>query len=194
MIHILQMEFNTELILLSDNISTSINLPVRSTIHSNVSCNFYNYIELSIYSTFSLNDHTIFSYVENIYSNNNILNIINTKENIFKSYAEKISPKFFENRVNESEKKLKYYKEKLYEQIKKILTDKKNTAEQVFVRLESINPENIIKRGYSLVYKNNTLIKSVNQTNIGELVKIQLSDGFVYAQVKEILKGEDNGI
>ena len=76
MIHILLMEFNTELILLSDNISTSINLPVRSTIHSNVSCNFYNYIELSIYSTFSLNDHTLFSYVENIYSNNNILNII----------------------------------------------------------------------------------------------------------------------
>ena len=70
------MEFNTELILLSDNISTSITLPVSNIIHSNVSYHFYNYIELSLDSSFSLNDHTLFSYVENINSNNNILNII----------------------------------------------------------------------------------------------------------------------
>ncbi len=70
------MEFNTELILLSDNISTSIILPIRNVIHSNVSCHFYNYIELSIDSYFSLNNYVMFSYVENIDFNNKIINII----------------------------------------------------------------------------------------------------------------------
>ena len=37
------MEFNTELILLSDDISTSIILPISNVTHSNVSCHFYNY-------------------------------------------------------------------------------------------------------------------------------------------------------
>ena len=37
------MEFNTELILLSDDISTSIILPISNVIHSNVSCHCYNY-------------------------------------------------------------------------------------------------------------------------------------------------------
>ena len=60
------MEFNTELILLSDNISTSIILPIISVRHSNVSCHFYNYIGLSIDSYFSLNNYVMFSYVENI--------------------------------------------------------------------------------------------------------------------------------
>ena len=70
------MEFNTELILLSDNISTSIILPIISVRHSNVSCHFYNYIELSIDSYFSLNNYVMFSYVENIDFNNKIINII----------------------------------------------------------------------------------------------------------------------
>ena len=70
------MEFNTELILLSDDISTSIILPIIRVRHSNVSCHFYNYIELSIDSYFSLNNYVMFSYVENIDFNNKIINII----------------------------------------------------------------------------------------------------------------------
>ena len=74
------MEFNTELILLSDDISTSIILPISNIMHSNVSCHFYNYIELSIDSYFSLNNYVMFSYVENIDFNNKIINIIKKTE------------------------------------------------------------------------------------------------------------------
>ena len=70
------MEFNTELILLSDDVSSSITVTLRNTIYSNINYHFYNNIVLSLDCYLNLNDHILFSYVENIGPNNTILNII----------------------------------------------------------------------------------------------------------------------
>lgn len=87
MIPILLMEFNTELILLSDNISTSVILPLDNTSYSNINYCYYNNVYLSWDSYFSLNDNILFSYIENIESNNAILNIVKTiRSNIALSF------------------------------------------------------------------------------------------------------------
>ena len=70
------MEFNTELILLSDDVSSSITVTLRNTIYSNINYHFYNNIVLSLDCYLNLNDHILFSYVENIGPNNTILDII----------------------------------------------------------------------------------------------------------------------
>ena len=81
------MEFNTELILLSDNISTSVILPLDNTSYSNINYCYYNNVYLSWDSYFSLNDNILFSYIENIESNNAILNIVKTiRSNIALSF------------------------------------------------------------------------------------------------------------
>ena len=55
---------------------------------------------------------------------------------------------------------------------------KQNTA-----KLNVLSPLNILSRGYSLVYKEDTLIDSVNDININDKIKVQLSNGLLECTV-----------
>lgn len=47
------------------------------------------------------------------------------------------------------------------------------------------NPLNLLKKGYSVVYKDNSLVSSVNQVDDGESINIKVSDGEFSAIVKK---------
>ena len=53
-----------------------------------------------------------------------------------------------------------------------------------------ISPLNILERGFALVYDEDKLTKRITQANKGGIVKIQLSDGYVLAEIKEIKSGK----
>ncbi len=58
---------------------------------------------------------------------------------------------------------------------------------QMKVRLDALNPENVLKRGYSYVCdKDGNAIESVNKVNVGDNVSIVLSDGTLSGEIKEI--------
>ncbi|MCH5153428.1 MAG: exodeoxyribonuclease VII large subunit [Clostridiales bacterium] len=50
-------------------------------------------------------------------------------------------------------------------------------------RLSTLNPTNILKRGYGYVSSNRGVVKSVNQVEVGEHVQIDLQDGRLTATV-----------
>jgi exodeoxyribonuclease VII large subunit len=50
-------------------------------------------------------------------------------------------------------------------------------------KLESISPLNILKKGYSIVYNNDTTVKCVNDVSKGDKVKIVVSDGELNAEI-----------
>lgn len=52
--------------------------------------------------------------------------------------------------------------------------------------LDAVSPENVLKRGYSVVYKGNTLYKSAEGLNQGDDITIRMQDGCVLAVVKSI--------
>ncbi|MEG2322270.1 MAG: exodeoxyribonuclease VII large subunit [Bacilli bacterium] len=54
-------------------------------------------------------------------------------------------------------------------------------------KLELLNPLSILKRGFSLTYKNDEVIKSVKKIKINDDLKIKLNDGEIKVNVKEIL-------
>ena len=59
--------------------------------------------------------------------------------------------------------------------------------DQMKVRLDALNPENVLKRGYSYVCdKDGNAIESVNKVNVGDNVSIVLSDGTLSGEIKEI--------
>ena len=53
------------------------------------------------------------------------------------------------------------------------------------IQLEALSPLKTLARGYSLIYKEDKLIKSAQQLSGGEQIDIQLSDGIVSAVVKQ---------
>ena len=60
--------------------------------------------------------------------------------------------------------------------------------ENIITKLELINPLKVLKRGYSLTYKDNKIINSINDLNINDNIKLKLYDGELNAKIvdKEI--------
>ena len=97
------MEFNTELILLSDNISTSVILPLDNTSYSNINYCYYNNVYLSWDSYFSLNDNILFSYIENIENNQDnkkLLEAVNNKTNENENMSLLLKEMQLQNKIN----------------------------------------------------------------------------------------------
>jgi len=77
-----------------------------------------------------------------------------------------------------------------YELLQSLFKDKYNNEKQRFKflveKLNNLSPLNILSRGYSIVEnKNGNIIKSSNQTKIGDDLKVFLSDGRIIVTVKE---------
>lgn len=53
-------------------------------------------------------------------------------------------------------------------------------------RLDTLNPENVLRRGYALIRKNEKTISSVLQMKPGDEMRVQLRDGVIFSQVTGI--------
>ena len=57
--------------------------------------------------------------------------------------------------------------------------------------LEKINPLIIMRRGYALVEtENNQVINSIKNVNIGQKIKVNVQDGTLITEIKDIEKRE----
>lgn len=68
-----------------------------------------------------------------------------------------------------------------------IRTEKRN-LNSIQEKLRLVDPQNILKRGYSLTMLNGKIVKSVGQLQKGDLLETRLSDGTVESNVDKINK------
>ena len=68
--------------------------------------------------------------------------------------------------------------------VETIRTEKKNLS-SIQEKLRLVDPQNILKRGYSLTMMNGKIVKSVNQLKEGDLLETRLSDGMVKSTVEK---------
>ena len=81
--------------------------------------------------------------------------------------------------------------EKLDSRMEKILERKKAMLGATTAKLDALNPLAVVSRGYSAVFDTEgTLIKSVEQTKVGQTVSFMLTDGKISAEVKTVEKEE----
>jgi exodeoxyribonuclease VII large subunit len=57
--------------------------------------------------------------------------------------------------------------------------------------LKILDPENVLKRGYTITIKNGEIIKSINQLTEEEVIDTQFSDGRARSKVIERQKTKD---
>lgn len=75
----------------------------------------------------------------------------------------------------------------LSQRLSKITCEKEYEHSRLLTKLEALSPLKVMARGYSLSYKaDGTLIKSINQVNKDEKLKIKLMDGSLYCEVKRL--------
>ncbi|CAM2809207.1 exodeoxyribonuclease VII large subunit [Paenibacillus sediminis] len=94
---------------------------------------------------------------------------------------------FAKRRTVDSERKLQLA-------MQSILRSKTQQLSTGIRQLDALSPLKVMARGYSLVYdeREKRLIKSINDVQLGDLVKIKLNDGELDAQVWA-MKGETDG-
>lgn len=110
-------------------------------------------------------------------------NIIKQHKYRLESYRlnlEKYSPKA---KIDTQRIKLDILIERMEKDILKILDQKKNILDKNVLKLEEINPLKILKRGYTVVEKENNIISSVSDLTKGEKIQITFADGKISAKV-----------
>lgn len=83
---------------------------------------------------------------------------------------------------------LLYLKSKLNTVFKNSIQNKEYNLKKNMEKLNILSPLNVLLRGYSIVEKDNKVIKSVNDFNIGDSFKLRLQDGILDCTVNT--KGE----
>lgn len=85
--------------------------------------------------------------------------------------------------------KLMSYEKNLYQDIKNIIMTSNHKYKLLVNTLKLVNPLGILEKGYSLVTKDNEVIKESNNLKMGDEINIRLHKGSVKANVSEVNNG-----
>ena len=80
-------------------------------------------------------------------------------------------------------KDIEGYKFKLSNSINLLLNDKIHQLKNLNSRLNALNPLSLLNKGYSLVYKDDDIITSIDQVSTDDLITVNLKDGQIEERV-----------
>lgn len=63
------------------------------------------------------------------------------------------------------------------------LDKEKIKLENIETKLNLLNPENILKKGYSLTLVDGKIVKSINSVKKGNIIDTKFSDGIIKSEV-----------
>ena len=122
--------------------------------------------------------------------NKNILEEISAEKvqlEHFKKELEYYNPA---NRITTLKENLENLKKSLDEKIVSISKYNKQLLDFKRQSLEIINPNSILDRGYSIIYNDkNEIVKDIKTVNVGDSLKLKVSNGEIISDVKEIIDG-----
>lgn len=77
----------------------------------------------------------------------------------------------------------------IFKNPKILYEDKLNKKNHLIEKLELLNPLNALKRGYSILKKDDKVISSIKKIEKDDNVKISLKDGYINAKITEVENG-----
>jgi len=70
------------------------------------------------------------------------------------------------------------------------ISEKENRLNSIVSKMDALSPVKVLERGYSLVYREGTVVTKSSQLNIGNYIEIKMSDGVIRAKI--VPETEDN--
>lgn len=133
--------------------------------------------------------------LEILYTQINKLNILmeNKIELNKNTFLQLISRRIFvepDGNIYNNEIYLSTLKKELVKEMNNILRKEYERYKFLFTNLNNLSPLNILEKGYSIIYKNGKLVKSINEINISDNIEIRLKDGLVRLKIQIYDKGE----
>lgn len=121
--------------------------------------------------------------MKNKYILKNPLSIYEVKEQQFDYLLEKLKHNMTELYHQKEKQYLNMMSSYLFKEPTRLMDYKKNQYIQTLSKLEALSPLSTIKRGYSVIKKEDTIITSVKSLKPKDQIQIDLSDGAIDAQV-----------
>ena len=66
---------------------------------------------------------------------------------------------------------------------KQIINKQKSELKLFTKTIQLIHPENVLKRGYAMVYKDNEVVTGKSKLKVGDEVQLKLRDGIVKSKI-----------
>ncbi len=117
---------------------------------------------------------------------NNIQKVYKEKYNSYQILAASSAIKSFDHIFSVYNQQLKNIDLRLFTSFNHLYQNKENRFLMFINRLDSVSPLKILKRGFSLTFKGERLIKDSKKLNINDKIKIIFSSGEALAQIKEL--------
>jgi exodeoxyribonuclease VII large subunit len=111
-------------------------------------------------------------------------NIIETEKEKIGNYEKQVTILSPVNKIQNSRQELSNLYEKVVNSMTFKMNDEKAKIALLSSKLNALSPLNVLSRGYSIAYNDNKPIKSVSDVKKGDNIKIQVTDGEFFAEVK----------
>jgi len=125
------------------------------------------------------------------------LQVEGCKEKLLKKVKELLQEKeFYFSRIHQQllyiigkynhkkEKEISNLAQRLQNGVLQYLLKQQNALQQVQTKIEMLQPENILKRGYSITFKNGKALHNADEVSVGEEIVTKLRQGEVKSVVK----------
>lgn len=118
------------------------------------------------------------------------MKLVNCKST-FRTYDSKLDPKRLMERLNNNSITLDRLESDMDSTIRRILDSKRNSVENIGMKMDSLNPNNVLSRGYSLIRDSQgNVITGIGDMFPGTDVTITMRDGSAVAKIKELRKDD----
>ncbi len=145
-----------------------------------------SYILKNPLSLYELKEQKLDNLIEIL--NNNITKRISNYNLILNNFNNSYILKNPYSLFEVKKEKLIYNSNTLYHNLNNIITKNNHNYQILLNTLKLVNPLSILDKGYSLVTKDDTIIKNSTNLKINDIIKIKMHEGSVTAQVEEINK------
>ncbi len=128
-------------------------------------------------------------FEEKVKSYESMINqILKSKIEIYKEKLRTYSPenmlKSFQTYIRNLQNLIDDYHTQIDYGFDKVIYEKKSNLMNLIDRVEALNPLSVLKRGYCIVLKGDSVISSIKDVNSGDDIKIKMKDGDINAIIK----------
>ncbi len=127
--------------------------------------------------------------LENIKSNyilNNPVIMYENKKQVVDNLLEKIKTLIYYKITNYNLKLDHLKKSYILNHPEELYKKKSLKLDKIITSLELLNPLSVLKRGYTLTYKNDKVVRNIKDLKVDDIITIKFKEGTVKANIKEI--------
>jgi exodeoxyribonuclease VII large subunit len=174
--------FESHLLELQQNISDIVNdkLELLHDQLNDISTNLTSFVKLTLVSKKS----ALEKY--NAILSNQLKSKFRVQKNKLQNLQERFIPSVYRS-LNAQNKQLVYWQTGIKNRLKSSMSSECRKLENFTTRSQLLNPVNILKKGYTLTYKDGLLIKSSSQLKPGDTLTSKWIDGTAQSSVKNIV-------